>query len=121
MSRNLIGCCGLLLAVGLACQPAAAGDRKSAKRGNEEVAEFSAGTKVNAFSQRSELLGTRVFEARKSTASTQVSGRRAEPHTDVPARVRKELTFFRFRSTIGEVAVQPVVGQVNGAQFSLGF
>lgn len=121
MRRNLIGCCGWLMAVGLACQPATAGDRKSAKRGHEEVAEFSGGTKINAFSQRSEMLGARAFEARSSTARTQLSGRRAEQHTEAPARGRKEVTLFRFHSTMGEVAVQPVFGQVNGAQFSLGF
>lgn len=34
---------------------------------------------------------------------------------------RKPLTLYRFNSRIGEVEVRPVIGKVNGAQFSLGF
>ena len=37
------------------------------------------------------------------------------------ARERKPLTLVGFNSRFGEVAVQPVIRQVNGAQFSLGF
>jgi hypothetical protein len=36
-------------------------------------------------------------------------------------RERKRVTLFRFGSNVGEIAVQPVFGSVNGAQFSLGF
>ncbi|MEO7724672.1 MAG: hypothetical protein ABIU29_08305, partial [Chthoniobacterales bacterium] len=40
---------------------------------------------------------------------------------DRDAQEHKPLTLFRFDSKFGEVAVRPVIGKVNGAQFSLGF
>src|SRR5437868_6625163 len=39
-------------------------------------------------------------------------------HNTSPINERKPLTLFRFNSKLGEVAVQPVIGQIKGAQLS---
>jgi hypothetical protein len=38
-----------------------------------------------------------------------------------PASEHKRLMLFHINSRFGDIAAQPVMGQVNGAQLSLGF
>jgi hypothetical protein len=125
MGRNLIGSCGLLAVIGLACLPAHAGDRKSGRRGQEAAEEVFVPQKGQAVSPRYEMVGAsavRPFEARYSASADQRPARdRERRNADAQAHEHKPLTLFRFNSKFGDIAVQPVMGQVNGAQFSLGF
>ncbi len=45
----------------------------------------------------------------------------ARENATAAASQRKSVTFFRFHCALGQVAVQPVVGSVKGAQLSIGF
>ena len=49
------------------------------------------------------------------------TARQGEQGPATPPRERKSITFFRLDPKFGDVAVQPVVGGVNGAQLSVGF
>ena len=125
MGRNLVGSCGLLVAIGLACLPAHAGDRKSGRRGQEAAEEIFVPRKTHTVTLQYETVGAsavRPFEARYSTSANQRPARdRERRNADAQAREHKPLTLFHLNSKFGDIAVQPVMGQVNGAQFSLGF
>lgn len=43
------------------------------------------------------------------------------PDTRETRRERVHYTLFHFDSKVGNIAVEPVVGKVNGAQFSVSF
>ena len=123
MGRNLVGSCGLLIAIGLACQPAQAGDRKSANRVQEAAGKILVAPKAHAVSVRYEVVGASVvrpFEARSSaSANRRASADSERKHASEPTREHQPLTLFRFDSKFGQIAVQPVFGHVNGAQFSV--
>ena len=69
------------------------------------------------------FLSVSPFETRSLRVSDKVApgdNRQKEKETNSRPE-RKTITLFRFDSKVGSVAVQPVVGGVNGAQFSVGF
>jgi hypothetical protein len=120
MERNLVGFCGLLVAIGLACQPTRAGDLKSTTR-SHETKEVLVAPKAHELSFRSEMFiasEVRPFAARSSASTEHGSNRNIEREN---ATDHKPLTLFHINSKLGNIAVEPVMGQVNGAQFSLGF
>jgi hypothetical protein len=125
MRRNLVGSCALLAAIGVVCQPAFAGDRKSASQVQEAEKEILVSRKAHAVSVRSEMAGASVarpFEARYPASPDHRFARDNEREiAATPAREHKPLTLFHLNSKFGDIAVQPVIGHVNGAQFSLGF
>jgi len=125
MGRNLVGSCGLIVAIGLACQPAHAGDRKSAVRIHDEAREMFVAREAHAVSLPYGTSGAtivRPFEARYSTSTDHGSYKdNKRGNGSAPASEHKRLTLFHFTSTFGDIAVQPVMGQVNGAQLSVGF
>jgi hypothetical protein len=125
MVRRRVGVCGLLVAIGLACQPAQAGDRKSARRDHEASEDIIVPSKTHAVSLKYELTGAstaKTFEAGSSASVGRRSSRdRGTPTADAPAREHRRLTLFHINSKIGDIAVEPVIGHVNGAQFSIGF
>jgi len=49
------------------------------------------------------------------------TARQGETGPATSPRERKSVTFFRLDPKLGDVAVQPVIGGVNGAQLSVGF
>ncbi len=121
MGRNLVGFCGLLVAIGLACQPAQAGDRKSTGQLQETAKAILIAPETRAAATTHERPGAStvgVFEHGYSVSAPRGSTRGKE---NAPAREHKPPTLFHFNSKFGEVAVQPVIGKVNGAQFSVGF
>jgi hypothetical protein len=62
----------------------------------------------------------RPFEARYSTSADQRPARdRERRNADAQAHEHKPLTVFHLNSKFDDIAAQPVMGQVNGAQFSL--
>ena len=62
-------------------------------------------------------LGTNAPSPRDRGTTT----RQGETGPSTSPRERKTITFFRLDPKFGDVAVQPVVGGVNGAQLSVGF
>ena len=134
-SRFALRMAGLGIALGLAAEPAAAGERKSGGAiGHARLIGVhaivvpaptrSSGDSVgrNAkLSGHAELsfvsvspLGSEVKGSKPAAANE-----RRGPAT--PASERKNIKFFQMSSRLGEVSLQPVVGGVNGAQVSLGF
>ena len=80
---------------------------------------------AHAVSLRYETPGAttvRPFEARYSASTDHGSSKDNKRGNALgPANEHKQLTLFHFNSRFGDLAVQPVMGQVNGAQLSLGF
>jgi hypothetical protein len=58
---------------------------------------------------------------RHSVSTADASKEKARDDGTGSPREHKPLTLFHVKSTFGDIAVQPVVGKVKGAQFSLGF
>ncbi len=113
MVRKGIGFLGLLIA--LAAQPAEARDRNSSSQVETKALLVApAMDSVPAPNQRSHSSSGSFFE-------TGYSRSRPSTEQDKDAQEHKPLTLFRFNSKFGEVAVRPVIGKVNGAQFSLEF
>jgi hypothetical protein len=111
----------VLIAIGLACQPAHAGDRKSTGTVQEvaraiSVAPTAQVTALPYESRRASVVG--LFETENSSGHRSNNERVNEAR---PTHEHKPLTLFHIKSQLGDIAVQPVMGQVNGAQFSLGF
>jgi len=109
--------------MGLACQPAQAGDRKSTGGVQESKRAVLVSHNVYAGSIAGEITGapaSRPFALSYSADPRSGSGSEKE-EAAARSHEHKALTLFRFNSTFGEVAVQPVIGHVNGAQFSIGF
>ena len=96
----------LLVAVGIAACPAHAKDRKSSSRDREAL---------------SEMIATSPARAAASSAPTEMSsgGRNGKPIA--PLAEQQVVRSNPFRFNIGAVAVQPTVGGIKGAQFSIGF
>jgi hypothetical protein len=118
-----------VIAIGLVCPSADAGDRKSSGRELQESKMEIFGsplkTRTILVSGRSEQPGSsagRLFEGSDSIlASKRLGGHEEKGTSGEPKREHKSLTLFQFDSKLGEVKVQPVFGKVTGAQFSLGF
>ena len=125
MLRTRIGVCGLLVAIGLACPPAQGGDRGSGRRGPGASEDLFSVSKTGAVAIKHELAGAsaaKTFEVGDSASVGRRSSRdRGTPTADAPAREHRRLTLFHINSKFGEIAVEPVIGRVNGAQFSIGF
>lgn len=115
MARGLIGACGFSVLFGLVCQSAQAGDRKS----TGGVQESKRAVLIAISSETTGASASRPLALSYSVDRRSGSGKDEE----LAARTHehKTLTLFRFNSNFGEVAVQPVIGHVNGAQFSVGF
>ena len=137
---------GLGVAVGLALQPAHAGERRkdaaidaralavhhvvfvaparsfgkmesaSGTAKGESVRAEGAGRRTDVGGQRTEAL---TFPSVTWERGKTEGGTGKGPST--APRERKSLTFFRLDPKFGDVSVQPVVGGVNGAQVSMGF
>jgi hypothetical protein len=137
MRRIFVGVAGLSVAMGLALQPAQAGERKSAA---VQVRHLGAAVHNIVFAAQARSAGDNFAGGHLrqgyggprelsfvpvSPLGTEVRGQKSEvgspkgPSTS--PRERKSLTFFRLDPKFGDVSVQPVVGGVNGAQVSLGF
>lgn len=123
MGRTFLGICGLLVVIGLVCHPAQAGDRKSGRRIIQENAaadEFFIPQKERTMSIRSEMIDPAAARAAVSRKHRSNDDGEKEDRP-APARERKRLILFHINSKVGDIAVQPVFGPVNGAQFSIGF
>jgi hypothetical protein len=117
--------CALLVAIGLAWQPAQAGDRRSSRRAEETSEDIFVPSKTHPVALKYEVPGVAArknFEAGSSATAQRRSSRdTGTPATDAPAREHRRLTLFHINSRFGDIAVEPVIGRVNGAQFSIGF
>ena len=122
MGRNLTGW-ALLLSIGLCiAAPADAKDRKSAAAGDREpLADVAAPREARSVSMRQETFAASSARSAVSSSSAEVSssGRNGKPYATLAEQ--PELRSNPLRVTIGAVAVQPSIGGINGARFSIGF
>jgi hypothetical protein len=141
MARNFTIWCGWLVVLRLALlrpAQAQAGDRKPAfAKGygvasplchTEAASETVMSWEIQSVSLRYDAFGAsgvRPFEATKrSFADKGVTKQSLETRGSSESRglaERNPVTLFRFSSKLGDVAVQPVIGDLKGAQFSVGF
>ena len=121
MGKGFIVCLGCCIAAGFACEPAQAGDRKSsAARTREASAEGTIKREGHVVAVEHDLFAaSNVKGARRSPGFDDASARQSD--SALVSGRRKPITLFRFNTSLGEVAVQPVFGAAKGAQFSLGF
>ena len=110
MAWRLVCWLGVAAALAFVGQPATAGERETAA---VQIHHRGPSVQSVAVVNRSEDRGLRIENG----------GRRqlAETGPATSPRERKSITFFRLDPKFGDVAVQPVVGGVNGAQLSVGF
>jgi hypothetical protein len=102
-----------VFALGVAVTPAGAKDRKSAARDSGALAERLTMREARAMTMRQEPAGARD----SASVDGKPNGRPIAPLAD--GQEIKASNPFRFN--IGAVAVQPAVGGIKGAQFSIGF
>jgi hypothetical protein len=120
-----VGVLGFLVAIAFAAQPAQAGDRKSSRRDqnlSDEIFLTRPDRSVSAKSEMSGSSGSRHLEIASSGSSRVQSNRRGgTPGEETPHRDHQRLTLFHIDSSFGPIEVAPVIGKVNGAQFSIDF
>jgi len=127
MEQRLLGSCGLLIAIVFTSQPARAGDRQSREVHESKSEMFASSHKTAAISvsprsEQIDISGVRPFEGSYSVFASKRLGGHDEKQSSAESKPEhKSLTLFHFDSKFGEVKLQPVLGKVTGAQFSLGF
>ena len=128
MKINFIGSCGLLVALGmcLAVPNTQAGDRKepSARnaRSDARFSDFVMNSPPASSAPRH--AGTAFFVTNsesKFSRSQRDPARKEKESEPTSAKERKKIILFQFDRKFGDISVQPVVGQVNGAQLAVGF
>ena len=96
-----------LITLGIAVAPAHAKDRKSdASRNREALVDMLAGRQA-------------VQTSMSSSGAERSASRNGKPTAPLAEQQPAESNPFRFK--IGAVAVQPTVGGIKGARFSIGF
>ena len=111
MGRTIYGWLMMVLvALGVAATPAYAKDRKSG-RDREPLAEMFAARQARSVAMRQ--------DASAASAEMSSSSRNGKPIAPLAEQQPARSNPFRFN--IGAVAVQPAVGGIKGAQFSIGF
>lgn len=120
MGRTFIAGLGFCVAAALSCHTAEAGDRKSSAARGDASAEVTVRREAQAVALEQGLFtNAAVRSTRRATLFDDASSRESDTGAVRPRR--KPITLFRFTTTLGEVAVQPVFGTAKGAQLSLGF
>jgi hypothetical protein len=105
-----------LVAIGLGCQSSYAGRSEGQAAKAILVAPAAQVTALSYERPGTSTVG--LFETANSSGHRSNNDRVNEAG---PTHAHKPMTLFHFKSQFGDVAVQPIMGQVNGAQFSLGF
>ena len=112
----------LVLALGVATPAAYAKDRKSAaSRDREPLADMLATRQARSVSMRQDASAGSAASAATSAAAVEMSSSSRNGKPIAPLAEQQPLRSNPFRFDIGAVAVQPAVGGIKGAQFSIGF
>ena len=123
MGRTIYGWLVMVLvALSVTATPADAKDRKSDRsREREPLAEMMTARQARSVSMRQDASATSVARSASSSPSAEMSssGRNGKPIAPLAEQLPGRSNPFRFN--IGAVAVQPAVGGIKGAQFSIGF
>jgi hypothetical protein len=124
---NFIGSCGLVLAVSMSASLhlAQAGDRRaSARIGARSDPRFSDFVTTSPSSPRHggiAALWVTNSDSKFSRSRSEHTTRKEKESVPTPAKERKKITLFRFNPKFGDISVQPVLGEIKGAQVCVGF
>jgi hypothetical protein len=127
MRVNLIGSCGLVLAVSMSASLplAQAGDRRdSARIGARSDPRFSDFVTTSPSSPHHggiAPLWVTNSDSKFSRWRSEHTTRKEKESVPTPAKERKKITLFRFNPKFGDISVQPVLGEIKGAQVCVGF
>jgi hypothetical protein len=129
MKNNFIGSCVLLvlLSMCLLSAPARAGDRKDSgardARSDSGFSDFVTGSLApHSGAARHGATGLFITNSDSKTSRSERDATTKEKESEpTPGKERKKIILFQFDRKFGDVSVQPVVGQVNGAQLAIGF
>jgi hypothetical protein len=127
MGRHSVGLCVVAIALGIACQPAYAGGRKSsaAARDDGGLDETFTSHQAHSLTVRHDAFGSaavRPFDVSYSSVTEKrFTNAKENDNSKAPTGDRKMLTLFHFNSRFGDVAVQPVFNGMKGLQLSVGF
>jgi hypothetical protein len=126
MRVNFIGSCGLVLAVSMSASLplAQAGDRKgSARIGARSDPRFSDFVTTSPSPRRGGIAALWVTnsDSKFSRSRSERTTRKEKESVPTPAKERKKITLFRFNPKFGDISVQPLLGEIKGAQVCVGF
>ena len=122
MGRNFNGWMVVFsVALGVAVAPAEAKDRKSAAREREAVADMIAAREARSVAMRQEPAGGLTTRSAAASGTVQMSSTKPNGKPTAPLAEQQAPRSNPFRFNIGAVTVQPTVGGIKGAQFSIGF
>lgn len=124
MARKFILYWGVLAAVsGIGLQPVHAGDRKPAadRYPISLVDVFPAGHQRSSRANHGSGASGSFEDFDSKNFRAAAKELREKERGVSPVKERKQITLFHFDSKLGDVSVEPVVGQVNGAQMSVNF
>ncbi len=128
MRLNFIGSCGLVLGVSMSASLhlAQAGDRRDSARigarSNPRFSDFV--TNSPSSSPRHggiAPLWVTNSDSKFSRSRSEHTTRKEKDSVPTPAKERKKITLFRFNPKFGDISVQPVLGEIKGAQICVGF
>jgi hypothetical protein len=60
-------------------------------------------------------------DSKFSRSRSEHTTRKEKDSVPTPAKERKKITLFRFNPKFGDISVQPVLGEIKGAQICVGF
>ena len=122
MGRTFIGCVGLMVLGGFIVQPADAKDRRSASSAERgTLSEMIVPREAHAKSARQDT-STGSMERASATAAVLdrgTSNRNSTP--TAPLREQQSASSSALSLKFGAVTLQPAVGGIKGAKFSIGF
>ena len=112
----------VVVELGVAATSADAKDRKSAaSREREPLTEMIAARQARSVSMRQDASAASVARSTNSSASAEISSSNRNGKPIAPLADQQPPRSNAFRFNIGAVTVQPAVGGIKGAQFSIGF
>ena len=125
MRVNFIGSCGLVVAVSMSASLhfAQAGDRRDSAgigdRSDRRVSDFVTTSSSPRHGGIAALWVTNS-DSKFSRSRSERTPTKEKESAPTPAKERK-MILFRFDPKFGDISVQPVLGQINGAQICVGF
>lgn len=126
MRVNFIGSRGLVLAVSMSASLhlTQAGDRRdSARIGARPDPRFSDFVTTSSSPRHGGIaaLGVTNSDSKFSRSRSEHTTRKEKESVPTPAKERKKITLLRFNPKFGDISVQPVLGEIKGAQVCVGF
>ena len=122
MGRRFTGWAAVLVAVGVATQPATARERKSAaSRERESLAEMMAEREARSAAARQDASNTSAARATASAATLDSRARNRNGNPTAPVAELQPRETNPLKLKFGAVTLQPAVGGIKGARFSIGF